>query len=1104
MTTQPRNSVSQDGRLAEVIAEYLQAVEAGKKPDRDLLVARHPEVAHELVQFFADQEHFVRLMSPFRGATPEPTIGFDDPSSSRQVGSLEEPRGFGDYELIEEIARGGMGVVFKARNIRLDRVVALKMVLAGHLATPDDIRRLRVEAENAARLDHPNIVPLYEVGEHEGRHYFTMRFMEGGDLANHLTRFAHEPKAAAELVATVARAVHYAHQRGILHRDLKPANILLDGSGRPHVTDFGLAKRLLGEGNLPSATAIVGTPSYMAPEQASGRAVLSTAIDVFSLGAILYELLTGRSPFRADTPFDTLLQVVQKEPQRPRLLNPRVDHDLETICLKCLAKQPEGRYGSAEGLAVDLERWLAGEPILARRITTIERLIKWARRRPSAAALVVVSFLAATAAIAELAVGYLAVANEKSRTELALENYKRVLASERSALREMRLNSYYQTIALAAPELKANNVRRTDQLLDACPRELRTWEWAALKRLAHGESGSLALSAEAAATAFSPDGRLVVAAGGALGEPGSITIWDAANSRQLLSWRGHEDAITGLAFSPVSNRLATSGRDRTVRLWDTSNGRQLLVLRGHERGLSCVRFSPNGQMIGAAEEGRTVRLWDARSGTELHSFAGHSGSVWALAFSPDSRLLASGGDDHTVRIWNVKKGDEIRTIRGHLGLVHGVAFSSDGQVLASAGYDGTARVWSVATGHELVIFRGHSRSVTGVSLSSDGRYVASSSVDGTIKIWEAASGQTVLALRGHIGPVWGVAFSPDSRRIASVGADRTLKLWDTPSLAITAAIRAGPEPVGKAVLSANASRLAVLRGQSTLEVWNLKSAQRIGSIAGGEARLGQFDLSADGSLIAAACEKDQSPGVRVWAVEGGTEKWSLKRSLKSMSGVVLGADGRRLAITDQVEGTTIWDLKSGRQTTLHEHMAAKAEEQHFTSTRAFFNPAGTCVVVVENGSKQTTGPALAFFDAASGDQLLAIPGTTAPLAFSADGCRFAASLTGTDSTDAQVFDMSDGHELARLRGHTGAILVLAFSPDGARIATSSSDGTIKLWDAATGRELLTLGECDRASGQLQFSADGLRLIAVDDEGAVKIWEADPHHHSVLTEHPGAN
>jgi eukaryotic-like serine/threonine-protein kinase len=359
MTAEPVKSTSRDSHLAEIIAAYLQAVDNGQLPDRDELLARHPELATELTEFFTDHDQFGRVMSPFRGAVPS-TQFFGSSRTSESNPEVPVGHHFGEYELIEEIARGGMGVVFKARNARLDRTVAIKMILAGHLATPAEVDRFRREAKSAAQLDHPNIVPLYEVGEHDGQHYFAMKLIDGGSLADDLTRFADNPKAAVELLRTVARAVHYAHQRGILHRDLKPANILIDRAGQPHVTDFGLAKRLVGESEYPSSSAIVGTPSYMAPEQVSGNNALSTAIDVYSLGAIFYELLTGRSPFRAETPFDTLLQVVQKDPEPPRAINPRIDRDLETICLKCLAKDPDGRYGSAEALADDFDHWLLG------------------------------------------------------------------------------------------------------------------------------------------------------------------------------------------------------------------------------------------------------------------------------------------------------------------------------------------------------------------------------------------------------------------------------------------------------------------------------------------------------------------------------------------------------------------------------------------------------------------------------------------------------------------------------------------------------------------------------------------------------------------------
>jgi serine/threonine-protein kinase len=354
-STSPDNT-GREARLNEVIAAYLEAVEAGQAPDRDEWLARHPDLADDLRAFFVNHDRMAQVGAPLRALAPAeapvsegPTVAPGETPTDPLLGKV---RYFGDYELLEEIARGAMGVVYKARQVSLDRIVAVKMILAGQLASEQDVQRFRGEAQTAAGLRHPNIVAIHEVGEHEGQHYFSMDFVEGQSLAGRLADGPLPAAQAARYVETVARAIDYAHQRGVLHRDLKPANILVDRDDQPRVTDFGLARQVHRDRGLTAPGAVLGTPSYMPPEQASGRRdQVGPASDVYSLGAVLYELVTGRPPFRAATVLDTLLQVLEAEPAPPRLLNPTVSRDLETIILKCLAKEPARRYASAQELA---------------------------------------------------------------------------------------------------------------------------------------------------------------------------------------------------------------------------------------------------------------------------------------------------------------------------------------------------------------------------------------------------------------------------------------------------------------------------------------------------------------------------------------------------------------------------------------------------------------------------------------------------------------------------------------------------------------------------------------------------------------------------------
>jgi tetratricopeptide (TPR) repeat protein len=386
MTREPADSQDSADRLGAVLATGIEAVDHGGV-DPEMLIARHPELAAELRAFFADQDRLDRLAAPLRNAAHggatlsavKDTTVVLVPGSAPVVASDLFP----DYELLEECGRGGMGLVYKARQKSLGRLVALKVLRTDPLAPADERRRFHNEAELMALLDHPGIVPVHEVGECPGGLYLAMKLLEGGTLSQKPGRYREDPKAAARLLAEIAHAVHHAHQRGVLHRDLKPSNVLLDGDGRPHVADFGLARRIGGDSALTQSGSIIGTPSYMAPEQATGRrGTVTTATDVHGLGGLLYFVLAGKPPFEGPTVLDTLEQVRTQAPKPPSARNPRVSRDLETICLKCLEKQPERRYGSAEAVALDLERWLRGEPILARPVSRPVRLWHWCRRNP--------------------------------------------------------------------------------------------------------------------------------------------------------------------------------------------------------------------------------------------------------------------------------------------------------------------------------------------------------------------------------------------------------------------------------------------------------------------------------------------------------------------------------------------------------------------------------------------------------------------------------------------------------------------------------------------------------------------------------------------------
>ena len=749
-----------DDPLEEIIHAYFEARQAGSDPDRQRILGAHPSLAADLTRFFADHDRMDRLALPLRDVAQAARVAGAEASSDAPARRLPAPVEFGDYVLLDVLGMGGMGIVYRAHYRKLKRDVALKQILGGPLAHESEVERFRIEAEAPAKLQHPNIVAIHDVGEYQGRHYLTMNLIEGGSLAAQLDRFRDDPLAAARLMTVVAGAVHHAHERGILHRDLKPSNILLDQDGRPHVTDFGLARQIGAESTLTGSGAILGSPPYMAPEQAGGRTKeITTRTDVYGLGAVLYALLTGRPPFRGDSPLETLEQVRSTAPEPPRRLNPRVDRDLETICLKCLEKEPDQRYPSARDVGADLDLWLTGRPIRARRTGWTRRVVLWTRRRPYASAVIAGVVLA-------FALGFAGI----------LWQWRAAVAARRA----MEVALYEDRIALADRELSAGEPGHAMDLLDECDPALRGWEWFHLRHrrpFAEVKLGNQHIITFC--VAYHPAGKILATGQG----NGTIGIWEARDGgiTFVRALKAHDRMIPSLAFTADGRRMVSASHDGTATVWDTTTWTVLSSLRDKPLGgLWCAAIHPDGRRIALAGLNKLVGLWEPETGN-LRVFQGHADRVTGVAFHPGGRLLASSSDDATVRLRDVETGREVRVYRDSgLFSFTCVAFSPDGRHLAAGNNGGALTLWETASGREVFRRSRQSAAIRSVAFDLEGRRLATAGGSGLgVTIWDAATGRDILALHGHPGEVWGVAFSADGRRLASSGVG-LIREWDAP------------------------------------------------------------------------------------------------------------------------------------------------------------------------------------------------------------------------------------------------------------------------------------------------------------------------------------
>jgi WD40 repeat protein len=973
------------------------------------------------------------------------------------------------YELLREVGRGHTGVVYEARQLLHGRLVALKRINDDTLGGAHDLTAFAAAGRAAARLQHPNIIPLWEAGDAAGEPYLASEFVAGETLRQRIDRAPLAAREAARVVEVLARAVHYAHEKEVMHGHLSPANVIVAADGTSRVADFGLAVFLRGGG---PGHPFPGDPAYAAPEQAGDTLVtLNPAVDVYGLGATLYALLTGRPPLVADSCEETLRLVRSSPPVPPGRLHPGLPVDLEAICLKCLSKRPGGRYLTALDLAEDLRRFQEGRRVQAWPVAVVRGAGRWCRQNPAAvAALLVLGLLAALAGYGQRQAWRDRDRAEEQRRlveereQQALHRGGQEAETKASALRQAQQAEMDRKAAvLQRDEMKTSLAEQTKGRQEA----VRGFQAEARARADADDRARIAEEAGRQATTRRAEVArdlvgMHVAAGTRLVEEGDLAgslpwftealrLAQAEHlpeevhrlrlavvlgqcSRPLQVWH-HDKTLHAVRFTPDGRRVLTAGAEGALVLWDTRTGKPGDALL-HGVAVREAVLSPDGKRALTADAEGGVHLWDLDTGKELIQPLAHAGPVVGIAFRPDGRQVltvshrsAQEPNEVDARLWDAATGEPSEMTLGSQLAPHPAEFSPDGKHVLTVCQDRCARVWDSAGGNQVGVSMEHGAAVRRATYSPDGRYVVTASADGTARLWDAATGKPATRPLRHGAPVLDASFGPGGRYVLTTGEDRVVRVWET----------ATGEPVGRGLEH--------------------------------DEPLTRAAISPDGRHVLSA---DEGGVVRVWDAATGAP---VVAPLKHGAGVRSAAfdPSGRLVITSDGRVVRLWDLT-----------AAEPPASSAGAARGLvFSPDGS-------RAARVTGRMARIQDGKTGKPAgppLEHPHDVASVAFNADGKRLATVCDEGEGSEVRVWDLESGKAVGRVLDHVRPVTQASFSPDGRRLLTVCQDKKVRVWDAGTGEAVGEPLDHNQELVQALFSPDGDKVLSIDALGTVRVWEA---------------